>query len=64
MRAIKENMKDHILDGDNRILHCLVCDGEYSGNAGDYFSCPDDYVFTCCETEMELVNKTVTVKYE
>jgi len=65
MRAIKGNMKDHILEGDNRILHCPSCDAEYSGNAGDYFMAPDDYVFTCqdCGVEMELVNKVVTIEY-
>ena len=66
MRAIKSNMKDYILHGDRRVLHCPECDAEYSGNAGDYWYVPDDYVFHCkdCGTEMELVNKVVSVVYE
>lgn len=65
MRAIKKNMRDSILTGDRKILHCPECDAEYSGNAGDYWNYPDDYVFTCqdCQCEMELVNKRVTVRY-
>jgi len=59
MRAIKKNMKDQILTSDNKILHCPVCDAEYSGNSGDYWNLPDDHVFCCaeCEIEMELVEK-------
>ena len=65
MRAIKRNMKDQILTGDNKILHCPECDAEYSGNARDYWDYPDDHVFTCdeCKVEMELVNKVVSVTY-
>lgn len=64
MRAIKKNMGDSILDGDHRILYCPNCGAEYSGNAGDYFMLPDDHIFVCeCGTEMELVNKVVTVTY-
>ena len=68
MKAIKRNMKDYILDEDEprRILYCPNCGAEYSGNAGDYWDLPDDYVFHCpdCGTEMELVEKIVTVKYK
>lgn len=65
MKAIKSNMKDQILTGDRKILHCPECDAEYSGNAGDYFMYPKDYRFLCkeCGVEMELVTKVVTVKY-
>lgn len=65
MKAIKSNMKDQILTDDKKILHCLGCDSEYSGNAGDYFMAPDDYVFHCgrCGCEMELVTKVTTIKY-
>jgi len=66
MRAIKKNMKDSILTGDRKILHCPVCDVEYSGNAGDYWNVPDNHVFHCtdCHVEMELVNKIVRVSYK
>ena len=63
MRAIKKNLKDQIITNDKKILHCPVCDAEYSGNAGDYWNYPDNHVFTCCAVEMELVNKITTVKY-
>ena len=65
MRAIRGNMKDHIWEGDNKILHCPSCGTEYSGDAGDYWYLPDDYVFICqdCAVEMELVDKIVTTKY-
>ena len=65
MRAIKKNMKDQILTDDDRILHCPACDGEWSGNAGDYWKLPDDHVFVCedCQIELELVVKQVSVEY-
>ena len=64
MKAAKANMKDQILTKDNKILHCLSCGAEYSGNAGDYWGLPNDYVFHCeCGEELELVEKLVTVKY-
>jgi hypothetical protein len=66
MRAIKSNMKDAILTGDTKILHCPVCDAEYSGNAGDYWNLPENHVFFCedCKVELELVRKNVIVSYE
>ena len=66
MRAIKSNMGDQILGrGDYRILHCPECNGEWSGNAGDYFQFPADHVFKCedCGCELELVRKVVTTQY-
>ena len=63
MRAIKKNMEDQILTDDTKILHCPICNAEYSGNAGDYFMYPDNHVFTCCGIEMELVDKIVSVYY-
>ena len=65
MRATKANMEDQILTNNHKILHCPECGAEYSGNAGDYFMVPDDYVFHCqeCECEMELVTKVVKVSY-
>ncbi len=64
MKAIKSNMKDQILTNDAMILHCLECDCEYSGNAGDYWNYPDNYEFFCeCGSEIELVTKTVTIDY-
>jgi len=58
-------MKDQILTSDAKILHCISCDGEWSGNAGDYWNYPDDHVFGCgeCGIELELVNKKVTIDY-
>jgi len=66
MKAIKSNMEDQILTNDRRILHCPSCGAEYSGNAGDYWNVPDDYVFHCleCGVEMELVEKIVTITYK
>lgn len=65
MRAIKKNMKDQILTSDRKILHCTLCGGEWSGNAGDYWNYPDDHVFKCshCDVELELVEKRVHVEY-
>jgi len=63
MRAIKSNMEDQILTDDKKILYCKICGGEFSGNAGDYWDYPDDYVFKCCGEEMELVDKVVRVEY-
>lgn len=65
MEAIKSNMRDQILTDDHKILHCPSCGAEYSGNAGDYWNVPDDYVFHCkCGCEMELVTKIITIRYE
>ena len=65
MKAIKKNMKDQILTKDRKILYCPECGAEYSGNSGDYWYLPDDYVFKCeCGAEMELVDKIVTVEYK
>lgn len=65
MKAIKSNMRDQILTDDKKILHCPQCNTEFSGNAGDYFMFPDDYLFHCedCGAQMELVRKIVTVRY-
>jgi len=58
MKAIKSNMKDQILTDDKKILYCSKCGVEYSGNSGDYWNYPKDYVFTCnlCGIELELVD--------
>lgn len=66
MKAIKRNMVDQILNPkDKKILYCPGCNTEFSGDAGDYWNCPDDHVFTCasCESEMELVTKQTIVRY-
>ncbi len=63
MRAIKSNMEDQVITKDRKILHCPKCGAEYSGNRGDYFMFPENYVFCCCEAEMELVTKRVLVNY-
>ena len=63
MKAIKKNMVDQILTSDKKILHCTICGAEYSGNAGDYWNLPDNYVFTCCDNEMELVIKNTVINY-
>ena len=65
MKAVKSNMKDQILTNDSKILHCPVCDMEWSGNAGDYWDYSDDHIFVCkdCDCEMELVDKITAVKY-
>ena len=59
MKAIRSNMT-----GDT-ILHCPICDAEYSGNKWDYFWLADDDILQCseCGVEMELVHKVVTVTY-
>lgn len=66
MRAVKCNMKDQIITKDRKILHCPQCDGEWSGNSGDYWDLPEDHVFMCgeCGVELELVDETVTVSYK
>jgi len=66
MKAIKGNMIDQILHNDHKILRCPECGAEYSRDAGDYWYLPDDYVFYCynCGTEMELVKKITTVRFE
>jgi len=65
MRAIKKYMKDQILTSDRKILHCPICDGKWSGNAGDYLAVPDDRVFVCprCGTELELVEERTYTEY-
>lgn len=63
MRAIKSNMKDQIMTGDRKILHCKICGSEYSGNSADYWDLPDDQIFECCDEEMELVDKIVEIRY-
>ena len=64
MKAIKSNMEDQILTSDTKILHCPACGAEYSGNRGDYFMLPEDYIFHCeCGEQMELVIKEVMVTY-
>lgn len=65
MKAIKKNLKDQILTNDDHILYCPECNSEWSGNSGDYFNVPDDYVFICnaCKCELKLVRKKVTIKY-
>ena len=63
MKAIKKNMVDQILTSDNKILHCSICGAEYSGNAGDYWNVPDNHVFTCCDTAMQLVTKKTVISY-
>ena len=66
MRAIKKNMCDQITSTDTKILHCPVCDMEWSGNAGDYWNLPDDHVFSCkdCGVELELVEKRTYREYK
>lgn len=61
MKAIRSNM----VDGNKMILHCPMCDGEWSGNAGDYWDHPDNHLFRCndCGCEMELVEKHIFVEY-
>ena len=64
MKAIKRNMKDQILTGDRKVLHCPKCNSEFSGNKGDYYFLPENHVFVCsCGTEMELVKKIVKIYY-
>jgi len=66
MRALKSNMQDQILTNDNKILHCPICDAEYSGNAGDYWYLSDEHEFVCseCNEPMELVKKITIVTYK
>lgn len=66
MKAVKSNMRDQILTNDEKVLHCSSCDSIFSGNAGDYWDLPKNYIFCCsnCEVEMELVKRRVTIKYE
>lgn len=65
MRALKSNMKNSIITGDKKILHCPLCGGEWSGNRGDYWNIPENHVFTCseCGVELELVEKHISVSY-
>lgn len=59
MKAIKvSDLKDQIGTPYPRpILKCLVCDNEYSANAGDYFMLPFNHVFKCCRRNMALMIK-------
>ena len=67
MKALKKNMIDHIWHPEEpaRVLHCPCCMSDFSGNAGDYWDYPDDYLFKCgeCGEELELVERRVTVEY-
>ena len=59
-----KDLKNQIgVSGPHPMLHCLVCDGEYSANAGDYFLSKPTTVLDCCGVELELViKKTVYVR--
>jgi hypothetical protein len=47
-----------------RVLHCPECGAINSASRGDYFSVPQDHVFTCeCGAELDLVRRIVTVEY-
>lgn len=48
--------------GPRPILYCSICEGEYSANAGDYWSCSDDTVLTCCDEPLLLVVKSTVYK--
>jgi len=51
MRAIKRNMKDQILTNDRKILHCVVCDTEWSGIAEIIGTCPKITFFDVANVE-------------
>lgn len=49
-------LKDQTGTPDPRpFLHCCVCGGAYSANAGDYFMAPPDHVFRCHGVPMALM---------
>ena len=39
------------------ILHCEICNSEYSANKGDYFSCLPEQVLSCCDIPLSHVVK-------
>jgi hypothetical protein len=39
------------------VLVCRICGKEYSANPADYFLLKPDYVFGCCDREMQLVDR-------
>ena len=39
------------------LLHCTVCGGDYSANAGDYFMAKPSKVLKCCKVPMVLAIK-------
>ena len=66
MKALNKNMIDESLHPEEpvRVLHCPCCMSDFSGHAGDYWDYPDDHLFKCrCGTEMELLERRVTVEY-
>ena len=67
MKAIKKNMSNQYMlpISQRQILHCPSCNGEWSGNPGDYWNLPDDHVFKCseCDVELELVRKVINISY-
>ncbi len=55
-----KDLKDQTGTAEPRpILHCQICNSEYSANKGDYFPYAEDHVLTCCEQPLELVVKKV-----
>lgn len=53
IRDLPENPQSGIM------LYCIICGAEHSACKGDYFLGDSDYVFTCCDTPMILVRKTI-----
>ena len=51
----KRDLEDQIGAPDPRpFLYCRKCGSQFSANSGDYFNCPDNYIFKCCKRNMVL----------
>jgi hypothetical protein len=50
------------LDNPHSFLFCSVCQSECSAYAGDYFTLPLEYVFTCCDQPMILATKKTVIE--
>jgi hypothetical protein len=43
-------------------LLCPECQSEYSADASDYWTMPEDQVFVCCRVPNKLMEKVITYR--
>ena len=59
-----KDLKDFILDKvkyPEPFLYCPICKGRYSANKGDYWYCPEDFIFKCCNTYLVLAKEETKI---
>ena len=63
MVKVKDLREQIGMKGPHPLLHCTVCGGDYSANAGDYFMANPDTVLKCCEFPMVLAVKQTVYRH-